>query len=215
MKTAIVVNALLHGERWMGKICNLDPVEELLKKLGRLGKKENIFIVAKVDTIEKLGGRIDGCKTIPIDESITKNVLRSIYKALSSYEDILYYFIDTPLIDTEIAEKMLSQHLEEYAEYTFGEGFPIGVTPEILKKEIFLKIADLLDNDDSKIGRDSIFQGLSKEINSFDIETYFSPEDLKMKRIELSTSLKRDSSSLNVLLVKKDSPAGLMIFDHS
>lgn len=208
MKTAIVVNALLHGERWMGKICNLDPVEELLKKLVRLVKKENIFIVAKDDTIEKLGERIGGCKTIPIDDTITKNVLRRIHKALSSYEDILYYFIDTPLIDTEIAKKMLSQHLEEYAEYTFGEGFPIGVTPEILNKELFLKIADLLEKDGSEIGRDSIFQGLSKEINSFDIETYFSPEDLKMKRIELSTSLKRDSIIVERVISEKGFSCG-------
>jgi spiro-SPASM protein len=93
---------------------------------------------------------------------------------------------------------MISLHTGEFAEYTYGEGFPVGIAPEIVKVDLFPKLASLLEKENPDAVRDSIFTGLSKEINSFDIETYFAKEDLKLMRIELTTSSKR-----NVLLVER------------
>lgn len=203
MNTAIVINTILGSNRWLGSICGFDPVKELIKKLERIVKKEDLFVVVNDKISREIGQRFSGFRKIQIHDLTTKNVFRELFNALTPYEDIIYLFADTPLIDIEITEKMITLHRDEYAEYTCSEGFPAGITPEIVKCELFPKLAALLENDNSEIARDSIFYGLSKEINSFDIETYFSPEDLKIKRIELSTTLKRNALIVERVIEKK------------
>lgn len=198
MKNAIVLNAVIKNRRWRDEIRGLDPVKELIKKLKKIGIEEDIFIIVDDTGPRQLRDLLNVYNKIQIDDLRAKNVFQKIYSSLSLYENIIYLYIDTPLIDIEITEKMLALHIEELAEYTYGEGFPAGITPEIIKADLFPKLSSLLANDNSEIERGSIFYSLSKEINSFDIETYFSSEDLKLMRIELSTSVRK-----NALLVEQ------------
>lgn len=198
MKTAVVINTLLKGDRWTERIGSLDPVEALIEKLNRWVKKDNLFFVTNDVLLKHAARRFEGYNTIKVDKLKTSNVFREIYKALGSYNDAVYLFIDTPLIDLEVLKEMVSLHHTEYAEYTYGEGFPVGVVPEVLNIDLFAKCAALTEKDHTDIGRESLFDALSKEINSFDIGTYFAPRDLKLMRLELSTSLKR-----NRLLVQR------------
>jgi spiro-SPASM protein len=198
MKTAAVVNALLPGRKWGAEIQHFDPVQVLLKKLEAIVKPNDIYLLLNEEAEGKLGGRADSYEKIHAPSLKPSDLFRSIYRALPDYQDVIYLFIDTPLLDVGITEKMLKLHREEYAEYTYGEGFPGGFTPEIVKRELFPKLAVLAEKEDSDISRGSTFEALSKEINSFDVEPFFSSEDFKMKRIELTTSLKR-----NFLLVER------------
>lgn len=198
MKNAIVLNTLIESSRWKESIQGFNLVEELVKKAKSLGNEKDIFFVADSAGARPLSKSFKNLKNIIIDDRKTKNIFRQIYFSLKSYENVIYLFVDTPLIDIRITKEMLSLHIDEFAEYTYGEGFPVGTAPEILKVDLFPKIASLLEKENPDIGRDSIFTGLSKEINSFDIETYFADEDLKLLRVELTTSLKR-----NALLVER------------
>jgi spiro-SPASM protein len=193
MKNAIVLNTLVAGNRWQEKIHGIDPVGELVNKLKSLVKAGDIFVVALKDGVTPLPSSLESLNKILLNDLKAKSVFRQIYSSLKSYDNVIYSFIDTPLLDTGITKEMLSLHTGEFAEYTYGEGFPLGITPEIIKVDLLPKIASLLEKDNADTGRESIFSGLSKEINSFDIETYFSEEDLKLMRIELTTSSKRNS----------------------
>ncbi len=198
MKNAIVLNTFVEGSSWQGDILGFDPVEELVKKLKSLGKEDDIFVAADSAGAPQLPKSLKGLKKILTEDRKAKNLFRQIYSSLKSYENVIYLFADAPLVDTGITKEMISLHTGEFAEYTYGEGFPIGAAPEIVKVDLFPKIASLLEKDNPDAGRDSIFTGLSKEINSFDIETYFAAVDLKLMRIELTTSSKR-----NAMLVER------------
>ena len=208
MKNAIVLSTLVEGSTWQGGIpgfvpADLDPadhnlVEELVNKLKSLGKEDDIFVAVDPAGDRLLPKSLKGLKKIPVEDRKAKNLFQQIYSSLRSYENVIYLFADAPLLDIRLTKEMISLHTGEFAEYTYGEGFPVGITPEIVKVDLFPKIASLLEKDNPDAGRDSIFTGLSKEINSFDIETYFAAEDLKLRRIELTTSSKR-----NALLVER------------
>jgi len=193
MKFTAVVNTLVPGERWMGGLLPFDPLRELFRKLETMVRKEDIYLLLNTEVEKKLDRRTTGYRKIRVENLKSSDVFRTLYKTLSDYEDVLYLCIDTPLLDVEITKKMLELHKEEFAEYTYGEGFPHGFTPEIIHLDLFPKLAVLAEKEDSLISRNSIFEALSKEINSFDVEPFFSSEDFKMKRIELTTSLKRNS----------------------
>lgn len=203
MKTALILNTLLKSQKWLEHISSLDPVKELLKKVNRLVKSSDIFLVVDDNGLKEVRGRFKGCKIIRVDDWKLSAVFREIHEVCRTYEDAIYLYIDAPLIDVEITQRMLDLHQQEYAEYTYGEGFPEGVLPEILKVSLFPKLISLLKDDLSKIERNSIFSTLSKEINSFDIETYFSPQDLRLKRIKLFTSIKRNALLVERIVQKK------------
>jgi spiro-SPASM protein len=193
MKTAVVINALLMPEDWTKAAGQQDPVDLLLQKAEKLVKRDDIYIVADDRVIKKLGNRWSKFTTVVPTVRKTASVFEQVYREVNSYDDAIYFFLDTPLIDIDVTRQMTTLHQVEIAEYTYGEGFPLGYAPEIVKISLLPKLISLLLTDQSEIGRDSLFSTLSKEINSFDIETYFAPRDMKLKRIELTLSPKRNS----------------------
>ncbi len=197
MKKAIVVNSLLDGESWARELGGTDGISVILEKAVSLAK-DAVFIITDKNAEDLIDARADGFKRISVQNRTTKHVFDRMYRALRNYEYIIYLFFDTPLFDVEITKKMEELHCEEIAEYTYGEGFPIGFTPEILQVAVLPRLAALIEKDTNPIRRDSVFSALSKEINSFDIETYFSYQNMRLKRLELTVSEKR-----NKLLVQR------------
>jgi spiro-SPASM protein len=195
-RAAVVVNALLPGSRWMDPVFGMNPLEELRKKLLTLGRADDLFAVVPEGDgapVRDSSGRVlGGFRPIPVRDRVASAVFREIAAALAGYEDAFYLFADAPLLDTGVARKMIELHRDEIAEYTYGEGFPAGVSPEILKTPLFARCASLLEKGGGEVDKGSVFAALSKEINSFDIETLFAPENLAQRRIELSTSLRRN-----------------------
>jgi len=195
MSIALVINTLTDGNHWYE---NIDFVEILFQKTGKILPADNTFIIVDSKTLKNVGDHLRDYKIILVDDRNEKTVLSSIYRELKSYQDIIHIFIDTPLLDIEITRKLQKLHQEEIAEYTYGEGFPSGVTPEVIRVTILPRLISLIEKQENQFNRSTFFDVISKEINSFDIETYFATYDLKLKRIELSTSLKR-----NAILVRR------------
>jgi spiro-SPASM protein len=198
MKIAVVVNALLPGDRWTKTLHGVQPVLLLVGKLERIADRRDIFLLSDRDaeqalrSEEGLHGALPAGRIRPPGRK-TAEVLRAAYASLDGYDEALFVCADAPLLDVEVTRHMLQRHHEEYAEYTYGEGFPAGFTPEIVKRDLLPKLAVLAEKKDGTMERSSIFDTLSTDINSFDVEPLFSSEDFKMRRIECSTSLKRNA----------------------
>lgn len=190
MKTAVVLNALLDGSCWTERFAGRDPIEEVCKKASRLASKNGVFVLLEKNSPEAITKRFQGCTVIRVSDTSVRNVLGLLQEQCRSYSNIVYWYADAPLLDLDTARRMLVRHREELAEYTRGEGFPDGMVPEVVRVGILPKLKVLL-TDDSRIQRNSFFETLSKRINSFDIETCFSSEDMRLRRIELFTSSRR------------------------
>lgn len=136
-----------------------------------------------------------------IKEKWTEEELFSVFKNYSEEcENIFYYWGDYPLLDRGMTEKMYRNHLKYFAGYTFADGYPLGLSPEILRSSDIEKLFNLSRGADGPINRGSIFKILQKDINAFDIETEISPVDLRMYRISLSCDNKRNSLQLKKLI---------------
>jgi spiro-SPASM protein len=193
MKYAVLINALLSPAQMKGVLEHMELVESLLGKAVKLGPAEDVHVVADAETFSTLGNLVKDHRKITVKNRKASAVLSDIYKALRDYECCIYFFIDTPLIDVNICTSMLDLHRNEIVEYTFGEGYPVGVAPEILNVDLLPKLISLLGREEDELKRDTVFSCLQKEINSFDIETHFAEQDMKLKRIELALSPRRYS----------------------
>jgi len=139
---------------------------------------------------------------IGIDRKASWTV-KDLLEALAAHSegfDLTYFaWADCPFLDPELAKRLADRHLRYAAEYSYADGWPYGIAPELLSPGTAAILAKLL-GDDSKgpVERDSLFSVLQKDINAFDIETEISPVDLRCHRLKLCADSKR-----NLLLLRR------------
>ncbi|OQX29214.1 MAG: hypothetical protein B0D92_04890 [Spirochaeta sp. LUC14_002_19_P3] len=114
-------------------------------------------------------------------------------------EAFFYAWGDCPLIDTAAASTLWELHYRYNAEYTFADGYPIGLTPEIISPRLPKKLIPLAAKRTGPITRSSIFDILCLNINAFDIETHLAPEDLRMQRVFISCDTRRNTNIAEAL----------------
>ena len=191
MKNALLINTLFNDDILKISINGRSVINTILEKALKLFKKSDIYILSHIDS-HYIKNELNNFHVIEVDKRVAADVLPLIYKKIKDYDTMVYFFADEPLVDVEITKRLITLHNEEIADYSYGEGFVKGIAPEILSVELLPKLA-LLDRDkDTEItDKKALFNLLSKEINSFDIETLFADKDLRLMRFELATSEKR------------------------
>ncbi|GHV77678.1 spiro-SPASM protein [Spirochaetia bacterium] len=162
--------------------------------------------------VTKLVLLADLCPALPADVSLvsrpawTKKTLLQTLSELSGGFDCTYYaWADCPLLDPVLAGTLLERHLCYHAEYSYADGWPYGLAPELLAPGVAGILANILGEDDAgPVERDALFSVIQKDINAFDIETEISSIDLRVHRLSLSADSRR-----NLLLLTRLMDAGL------
>ncbi|GAB4374365.1 MAG: spiro-SPASM protein [Spirochaetales bacterium] len=147
----------------------------------------------------------DGIRKVLRSEWTLGTFLRTLREVSSRYDTLIHVFGDCPFLDTSLTRKMLENHQKYFADYTFADGYPYGLTPEILETRILEALEALMDRPDGSIQRDSLFTLINKDINSFDLETELSPVDLRYLRISLTTDTKRNR--LLCMAIDRENPS--------
>ncbi len=123
-------------------------------------------------------------------------MLRAMAELSREYDHCFYFYGDTPLLDAVLSRKMYDNHCRYYADYSFADGYPLGLAPEIIASTALTELSKLVGEKSEAIERDSLFSWIQKDINSFDIETEISAVDLRLKRISLSMDNRLNYSQL-------------------
>ncbi len=151
------------------------------------------------------------CKSIsPQIDVISKDswtkraLLECISKEGEQFDHTFFAWADAPLLDPDMALAIYKRHTQYAAEYSYADGWPYGMAPEILCRGTAGILSKILGDADGPVERDCIFSVLQKDINAFDIETEISPVDLRGYRLSLTADSKR-----NMLLLKRLIDAGL------
>jgi len=123
----------------------------------------------------------------------TGGALLDAFAAVCAEEsEIIYIHGDTPFLDAGITGRMLESHRRYFAEYSFADGYPYGMAPELLQSSILPLLKRLVAEQDVPLNRETLFSIIQKDINSFDIETEISPNDLRSLRISLTCDTRRN-----------------------
>ncbi|MCX7030446.1 MAG: spiro-SPASM protein [Spirochaetes bacterium] len=138
------------------------------------------------------------------DSWTSSDLLSALAEAGSGHDDIFYYFADCPMLDTRVASRMHDSHRRYFAEYTFADGYPTGLTPEILRTEVISRLQSLATGlpglAGTAPGRDTLFTIIQKDINAFDIETELAPRDQRLLRASLTADCERNARLVEALL---------------
>lgn len=155
---------------------------------------------------EKLEKKIEEEQDFNLDyickDSWTVQDLYSVIKDnCQDFTNIIYAFADCPFYNIELTKEILELHNKYLAEYSFADGYPIGIVPEVLCADLpgillgFCQEKNILQK---KLNQNSIFDTLKLDINSFDIETLISDFDYRYLRYNFACNSKH-----NFILCKK------------
>ena len=197
MKNAVVVNALDLSEYAFKEFAEKEnSFSMVLRKAEVFPDVEEIFVLFTEEPGDtELRGLYTPVKReVPDMKTLFETIME--YAGEGKFDNIFYIFADTPLIDPAIAERMYSNHRKYFASYTFAEGFPYGLAPEILKTGIFPPLIRLAEKEKFPVTRNGIFEVVKKDINFFDIETELSGKDQRMLRVSLSADTKRNFNQM-------------------
>jgi spiro-SPASM protein len=120
-------------------------------------------------------------------------LLNSLARYSSEYDAVIYGWLDCPFYDRELTLRLRERHLRYAAEYTFADGYPEGLTPELLAPGTAALLASIAKENSDPVTRDALFSVLKKDINSFEIETDIAPLDLRYLRLTLACDTKRNT----------------------
>ena len=76
-----------------------------------------------------------GCRAVVRDGWTVADFMGELARASEGVDDVFYFFADCPFLDIEITRRMHANHQRYFADYTFADGYPYGLTPEILTKD--------------------------------------------------------------------------------
>lgn len=119
-------------------------------------------------------------------------LLASLTAAAEGYGELLLVADDAPFLRPDLVAELLNLHRTYRADYTFADGFPAGLAPEVLKPAILATLAAWAADRNGPVDRESLFQLLSVDINRFDVETHLSPVDLRTRRLSFTADSRRN-----------------------
>ncbi len=131
-------------------------------------------------------------------ESVSLSNMLTDAKALCDSKKadyVVFAYDDLPFLDLELSKKMISSHIEYKAEYTFADGYPYGFTPEIIDRGSLGILAELSKTSQKELGdkamsRDSIYNLIKTDINSFEVEAELANEDWRIYRFAFHCACK-------------------------
>ena len=140
------------------------------------------------------------------DAWTTSDLLSALAHAGAGHDDIFYYFADFALLDPGLASRMHASHRRYFAEYTFADGWPSGLAPEILRVDAVARLQALAAGTPAlaaaPVARDALFAVIQKDINAFDIETDLAPRDQRMLRASVVADGERNVRLVEALLAR-------------
>ena len=170
-----VSGSLEKREEFGGKTC-LAYIYELSQQ-----NKFDRFVLVQNGSIDDVP---DGIKNVVVSDNSPISILTAIDDNARSSDEIVVVDAASPFYDASFVEQMLERHAKYMADWTYCLGYPVGMTPTIIARKIIPNLKQLAaEAKDDTPRRDYLFWALSKDINSFDIETFLSEHDLRTMRL--------------------------------
>lgn len=178
----------------------------ILNKIKDISLEKIIFLPHGNN--EKTNRIKDLCDKMKIKYWTVKTPVKNnadLYKNLKDFikgrdiDNVILFYIDSPLIDVKMLMSLYDLHKKNLAEYTFGDNFVEGLTPEVMSGEFINKITEYQYKKPDVLSR-KVFDCINADINKFFIELEIAQQDFSLMRIELTVSSARNFELIKRLL---------------
>lgn len=122
-------------------------------------------------------------------------------------DNLILAYSDCPFYNKELTKELTETHVDYKCEYTYADGYPAGFVPEIVNGGTVRILCELLKTSASSLAnnaftKDSLFDIIKTDINSFEVECIISDFDFRMWRYDFSCSTKQNFMACKALYEK-------------
>jgi len=141
--------------------------------IDRLNPCAEVFVFSIPESYKgALSGRKESIVRKGDDISCWKDIV-----AKTEADSLVRVFADAPFIDPSIVAEMCEVHEKYFAEFTYSENLPAGLSCEIISAEL---ITSLPETDEKRL---PLTQVIRSNINQFDVELFYKAPDIRDKRL--------------------------------
>ncbi len=195
------------------KAISFPNCEKVLVLCSSKNKTKISEAIKQIDD-ETLKSRIDDFEIKLVEEFTAREVFKiakNFALANEEFQHVFFLHADTPFYDLNLTKRLFDQHIEYGAEYSFVDGYPDGLAPEIIASGLCSILYEVSKDSQDAIIRNFIFETVKKEINNYDIETIIAPHDLRHLRLQFICNNKRNTELCNRLIgINADNYADLI-----
>lgn len=180
--------------------------------VSKINESETV-VFASEQISRECEGAIEGCGkklSVITSENWTISELFTKFAEVgksSKADSIVFAWADLPFVNFEVTKELLSIHKDCKAEYTFADGYPDGLSPEVLDVGAACILSELSKNQKAELGakqvtRTSVFDLIKTDINSFEVETLIADEDSRLFRVNFNCGTKANSIACTEMFKK-------------
>lgn len=129
-------------------------------------------------------------QVIPVPEHTAAAFFTALIPFAKEVDHVFIAWADAPFLDSEGAAHLYRQHCKYKAEYSFADGYPEGLLPQIVAAGLVPILAALPVAAQVPLCRTFLFDTIKKDINSYDLETMIAPDDVRHLRLAFYTDTK-------------------------
>ena len=122
-------------------------------------------------------------RVIPVAEHTAAAFFKALIPFAAEADHIFIAWADAPFLDSVGAAQLYARHCNYKAEYSFADGYPEGLLPQIVAAGLISILAALPFAAEVPLNRSFLFDTIKKDINSYDLETMIAPEDVRHLRL--------------------------------
>ena len=122
-------------------------------------------------------------QVVPVAEDTAAAFFKALTPFAAGADHIFIAWADAPFLDSAGAAQLYAQHCTYKAEYSFADGYPEGLLPQIVSAGLVPILAALPFAAEVPLNRSFLFDTVKKDINSYDLETMIAPEDMRHLRL--------------------------------
>lgn len=162
-------------------------------------KNEKVFNnLSSVDLSYEWATKMQTSKIVTINtvQNLSMLLEKMILEAEKENADnVIFAFNDCPFLNVALSKTLYDFHIKYHSEYTFADGYSKGFAPEVINVGTLKILHNLSLTHQKEIGqkavsKQSIFDLIKTDINSFEIETVIADKDWRLLRYNFDCSIK-------------------------
>ncbi|MEE8442072.1 MAG: hypothetical protein V3S41_10135, partial [Spirochaetia bacterium] len=155
--------------------------------VGSLPEVSRVVVYAT----ERISGVPAGWEWIVRPSWNPATIVAALADLIEDPDDVLAFtFLDQPFLNSELVGRLIDRHTRHRADYTFADGYPVGLALELLRGRSLAYLRDLSSDMSGEVTRETLFSVIQKDMNRFDIETELSRTDQRLLRLTLAVDSK-------------------------